>query len=392
MNRSLPVLLLLLSACGPSKPEPGCADAAVDASPQYRIRGITLAPHADGGVTLAYGRYCDGCAETGTYEVLAIDPTTEADKLQNNPLYTGSSGTTQNPLANGREDRLVAGGGTAGGTTVIAIDTDAEPKVALLGGALPGGAVISAAVSSRRPPHPTSMGTLTRSGQLVMMDDSTARMVVSEGTSLAVFQFDKTGAATKQDSPIPTGATSAVIAYGNGSVAYAWTDAPIDQDGTVSVVIDNGSGAAAVSAPTKGVPAALWTDGTTHRLAVKHADSIAYLWDGKTELPLPRSDETACTAIAFNAKGQALFLHAGPKSTVLYLQNGSVMEPHLLSTRDSNLSDVFGCAVGIQDDTVHVAYTVEDHLLEYDQRRFTSVSNVLKPRHDTAKNSVSNIR
>lgn len=194
-------------------------------------------------------------------------------------------------------------------------------------------------------------------------------------------------------------------------------------------------GVAAVTAPVAGVPVALWTEGGAFRVAIKRADGQVVVWDGKNVIPGPRVDESACAVLGFDAGGSAYLVHAGPRSTVVFLEQGLqftrpslvekginqagiparldeaklratlAIDPNGVPSASLGRADpgVRRCAAAASGDTLLVAWTGVDAEAALGDEGLPTLIDVVsvdrksgavrgRRRHDTAKNSISNIR
>ncbi len=190
----------------------------------------------------------------------------------------------------------------------------------------------------------------------------------------------------------PPEADIGIIAQAGDHLALAYhTQNEGTRDSEVTVLL--GGGAAPVVAPMLGVPAALWSNGTDFKVVVKNSDSIAAFWDGTTRIDLPRSDEAACTAVAFSPSGELVFLIAGPQSAVLWaVTNGVLTGPKVLSVRDSAGPATAACAATFGKSLLHVAWAEDGASIQHQMIDLKTGKVELRTKHDTAKNSVSNIR
>jgi hypothetical protein len=379
-------------------------DDTGDPAAGHRVLSMALAAGIS-GTTMAYEIVCTGCSIAWPRtRVMVLEPGVEKTEAAN-PLHDGRSMEGKNPLYDPTEPRrgaVVAGAVTPNGTQHgYLLDSGDTPLSVVAAPFVPGGAIISAKAASlgigRQTPS-TSFGTMVRSGQLVATAaggflaaglDSTqtpAPITLASVSSDLVVSEPGVGASVAPDADLAVLATSA---QGN-AIAYR-TRGASDGDGPVRVQVR--AGTEALLAPVEGAPAALWTDGAGFRVGIKKADSIAAIWDGKTTFQTPRSDEAACSSLIFDESGRALFLHAGPKSTVLYVQNGAGFDsPILLSRRDVAGPETDACALAAVGGEIHVAWTEDHSFIQYAALDGKTLATLLRTRHDTAKNSVGNIR
>lgn len=321
-------------------------------------------------------------------------------------IYDASGHEGSNPLYESANELRLKAAMAEGDHAVVAFDEKGkgtpQAGLGLVGGALPGGSVVSAAKTVKggtRTTQSSSFGTLVRSGLAGRSPDGHLQVLatgVDENADRAVILTLGDGepsieAITEEGSPLAAFATAGdkrVIAWREGFAEGG--------DGDVYMQLpDNGSGAppAKILAPVRGVPAGAWTDGSKARIIIKIADSTAIAFDGKTAVPLPRSDEAACTAVMFDREGHVLFLSAGPKSAVLYRErDNGTLEAFPLREREVSGEATQACAIAISEERIHVAWTEGPTDILYAAYQYTSVSNVLKTKHDTVKNSINNVR
>lgn len=374
----------------------GTACEAPELPPSWQVRDLALSVAPEGGVLLAYARCCcdQDCDAPTDLEFSAVDPTVETEQAVRSPLHESSGSSGENPLFEGRSE-LVMGGGAGGGVHWFAF-ADASGAVHAVAASSSGGAPvevdqhITSSALSRQLPNP-SFGTMVRGGR-VSVTASGELLVVgrrSEG-GLAASVFSPDGA----ERPHPFDFADATVAATAGAhenplfVSGGQAGTPPE---TTTVHLQ---GAPPLTARIPGLPAAVWTDGKAFRVVLKKKDSVATLWDGERSVDVPRSDEAACTAVAFDATGSLYMLHAGPRSSVLYGQgeDGSMEVKTALSVREEAGPQTRGCALSVEGTTAHVAWVEDGGVVAYEQWDLLSLTSVLKTRHETAKNSISNVR
>jgi hypothetical protein len=171
----------------------------------------------------------------------------------------------------------------------------------------------------------------------------------------------------------------------------------------VSFVIEKQS---PIESDFNGVPAAVWSDGKSFRVAIRNAAGKLALWDGRSiqEL-LSEPDASLCSAVSFDEKGNAVVLQVsstkvdltagGKTQTLKAFANGE----GVATAAESRTS----CVLAATGARIHTAWTETDpSAAAEDKGRATIIESwqlepgnpaaVVKTRHDTAKNSVSNIR
>ncbi|HEX7603126.1 MAG TPA: hypothetical protein VF316_16025, partial [Polyangiaceae bacterium] len=223
---------------------------------------------------------------------------------------------------------------------VLAEDSNGELR--LVGGALPGGAVISARISTNftvaKQTQQGSFGEKVRAGTLVSAGPGdvwfTALDAGSKDAAKLMLVHAKGGAMVEAVAA-PAEATSGVLFLSPAmkTPALEYSTGLAGADGEVKVAL--GNGAQLVTAPIPGVATGLWTDGVAFRAAISQANGLVFVWDGKNLVRGPRVDEAACSAVAFDATGVAVMAHVGPKSAVLYVQKDQDLQtPALIERSD----------------------------------------------------------
>ncbi len=360
--------------------------------PGFTVTSIGLAANEQADA-VAYTLECSDCIVPAADGGSVVTPGIGTVSLR---LYNPRAGSGVNPLYESKAARM-------GQTNVIALTISGENFLGLTtddtgslrtlqGGALPGGAVISAAVSGLRQTPSSSFGTMVRSGQAVGNPDGSAQfLVAAEAGGLATLQVKADTQATLTTIGPPE-ADIGVIAQAGDHLALAYhTRNEGTRDSEVTVLL--GGGAAPVVTPILGVPAALWSNGSDFKVVLKKSDSIAALWDGTTLIDLPRSDEAACTAVAFSPTGELVFLSAGPQSAVLWaVTNGVLTGPKVLSVREAAGPKTSACAAAFGKTLLHVAWAEDSASIQHQMIDMKTGKVELRTKHDTAKNSVSNIR
>jgi hypothetical protein len=404
-------------------PPADASDGAVAKTPAHAVTSLAIAA-GKGGFVVAYATRCEGCgnpwlgdtvdgralsvaldaADPGRV-VQLVDPAELKDPKRPPVVVSASSlGDDLSVLWEEQDGSLVVRGAS------------------LLGGALPGGSVVSAARISTN----FTVGKQTQGA--TFGEKVNAGLVTTSGANDAwIAAYDATnagqltavhvqgGAVVDTRAPAASAQTASLFFPPGGKLPVAaWSAALPGADGDVVANVFGG----ALGAPVRGVPVAVWSNGAgAGRVAVQQADGGVWIWDGKNTLRASRADEAACSAVTFDGAGNAIVAQVGPRSTVLYVQKESDLQtPIVLATGTTpidlaHVRNEFGineqgvkrCGVATNGSVVYVAWSEpgaaatgreaglpnEIDVVAYDR---SSISNVLKTKHDTAKNSISNVR
>lgn len=398
---------------------------APDAGPapaSHRVSSLALSAGTSGAV-LSYQLDCQGCVpgpRNATTQVRGhIVIVKDTDKSS---LWSAGDAV---PLPDTTQPGGVLASSALGDDFNVLVE-DPAGGVSLLGGALPGGAVISARISTNftigRQTPKRDFGDRVRAGALVSGGPGDVWFSALDAASkdaAKLMVVHAKGGAVVETVEAPAAATSGVLFLSPAmkNPAYEFSSGIAGADGEVKVAL--GNGAQPVTAPIAGTAAGLWTDGVGFRAAIQQANGLVFVWDGKNLVSGPRIDEAACSAIAFDPAGAAVVAHVGPKSAVLYvqkdqdLQTPALIEPSAVTIDTARVTSEFAikengvkrCGVAVDANNVYVAWAepaadgageIGDvglptiiQVLTLDR---ASGTVVLRTRHDTVKNSVGNIR
>lgn len=398
------------------------ASDAGSAPAAHRVSSLALSAGTSGAV-VSYQLDCQGCVagpRTATTQVRGHVVIVE-DTTKSSLWSAGDPAVPQDPTQPGG---VLAS--SALGDDFDTLVEDPDGGLSLLGGALPGGAVISARISTNftvgKQTQQASFGERVRAGSLVSAGPGEVWFSALDATSkdaAKLMVVHAKGGAVIEALPAPAQATSGVLFLSPAmkSPAFAFSTGLAGADGDVKVAL--GNGAQPVTAPIQGVAAGLWTDGVAFRAAISQANGLVFVWDGKNLVRGPRVDEAACSAVAFDAAGVAVVAHVGPRSAVLYVQKDQDLQtPALIERSDVTIdaarvtsefaikeNGVKRCGVAVDATNVYVAWAEPAadgageagdvglptiiQVLTFDR---ASGTVVLRTRHDTVKNSVGNIR
>jgi hypothetical protein len=403
--------------------EAGSDSGATDANdagaldPAHGVSSLAIAA-GKAGAMVAYTLRCEGCGNPwlGLTE-------------QSRALFVGLAATDPGKVTTlldpaelkdpKKPTRIVAASSLGDDFHVVLENQD--QSLTLLGGAIPGGAVISSAristnMTVAKQTQNSTFGEKVNQGLAVTVGSDDAWLTAYDVSNLNLLSAVHVRAGMVVDTKANDTAQTASLFFAPGlkGPAGAYSTALPGSDGDLRVTFGGGT---TQPAPVQGVPVAVWTDGVGGRVAIQQANGSLYVWDGKTLVRGPRADEGSCSAVTFDAKGNAMVAQAGPRTMVLFVQKDTdlltpaVIEPsvgpidearakkHIGASHWSNRS----CGVATSGNVVYVAWTdvaadavgnevgmpIVVNVLAHD---FSSISNVLKTKHDTAKNSVGNIR
>lgn len=399
------------------------ADAAADAadtgvkSPAHAVSSLAVAAGKAGAV-VAYELRCEGCNNPW------LGGAVEARALHVGLAPTDAGKVTQ--LVDPAERKGGARAPTIVSASSIGDDfhvlyEGADASLQLLGGAIPGGAIVSARLSTNltvaKQTQGATFGEKVNAGFVTSAASDDAWLAAYDGANKDVLSAVRVQAGAVTDTR--AGSASALTGSlffppGAKAPVAAYSSALPGADGDVTATVGGGS----VAVPVRGVPVAVWGNGSgAGRAAIQQADGSLWIWDGKTLLRGPRADESACSAVTFDAAGNAIVAQVGPRSTVLYVQKEADLLTPTLLARDTTPIDLarvrseYGineqgikrCGVATSGSVVYVAWSEpvadasgrevglpnEIDVIAYDR---ATVSNVLKTKHDTAKNSINNVR
>lgn len=412
-------------ACGAAPEETGPdaasddATDATDAAPppaSHQVSSLAMTAGKSGAV-VAYQVDCLGCVagptRTLTGELRGMTLKLTADD-EGTLWKVGEAFPITDPKSRG----AVVAGSARGDDFHFAVER-AGGGAQLLGGALPGGSVVSAAVSSVsfKQTQGATFGEKVNAGLALTIGSDDAWLAAYDAASkdAAKLMAVHVKGGVTVESIEAAKATTGVLAFAPvlGSPAFAVGSAPLGTDGEVRVGLAAGT---SYTAPMAGAPAALWTDGKSFRVAIEQTNGTLHVWDGRSTLRGPRVDEAACRAVAFDETGAAVVLHVGQRSATLYVQKELdlltpvFIEPstvtidpvRVTSEKGINEAGIKRCAVTVSGDEIYVAWAEPDALAGPDAglpsivqvvtwRRSTETA-IRRTRHDTAKNSISNIR
>ncbi|MCC6811442.1 MAG: hypothetical protein IT381_28695 [Deltaproteobacteria bacterium] len=378
----------------PPEPQPQPHEPGPPPRPGLSVSSIAVAASAQADAVL-YTLTCGDCVLPGEDATQTVPADAVTASVRG---YTARNGAHANPLyeASGRHGQIEVVAAVASGDvvwTLLADEKNALKAVGLApaGSVVPGGSVISAAVSGGRQTQGASFGTMVRNGLALPADGGGAHFLVMSADGLAAVLVGTDGTAQATVIAPPEASVAAIARAGDHlAVAYSTkSEGGLD----TPVTVDLGGGVPPVTSPIAGAPAALWSNGAEFKVVIKKADSIAALWDGTTVTALPRSDEAACTAVAFSNAGELAMLSAGPQSAVLYsVLNGALTAPRLLSIRDRAGPATTACAASFGAAFLHVAWSEDLTFIQHQMIDFKTGRAELRTRHDTVKNSIGNVR
>jgi hypothetical protein len=391
----------------------------------HEVTSLVLAVDGKGEhVALAYGLGCQNCDVPAGYK-RATPGMKDVVKTQVRMFLPGNSedGSSapvliENALDDGRLDALTdgirAGVGDAsrswllwersnGTVALLAVPFDAKDGTSTKTVELPGFKAVG------RDDRATALGTMRRGGQMIVSSKGSVHAIVqgAEGDKAGQLVVPEIADFAVAATPVSveSGEFLAITSAGD-LAAGAWTVAPKDPsslDRGVHFKIEHGE---TFQSTAFGAPAAVWSDGKQFRVAIRDSAGGLTLWNGRsTEELLAEPDASACSAVAFDAKGNPIVLQVGAAGVITTIggkpqtlksfANGEGLATHSASRTS--------CALAVAGERLHVAWTETDPAAaEGDKGRATVIeswtldgataSAVLKTRHDTAKNSVSNIR
>jgi hypothetical protein len=251
----------------------------------------------------------------------------------------------------------------------------------------------------------SAFGTMNPGGQVVAGPNGKVRVVVrgwdpKEVRRPVALEISDFGISRHQ--AVSEEGEFAAMATSGDSLAGAITHAPRDPSSPDRQVVFSIEKVQPVESPVFGVPVAVWTEGLEFHVAIRNAAGAITLWDGKSTDELVKAgDDSACSAVTFDAKGSPVLLQIGTKD--ITLTTGGKPTTLKSFSDGAGLANKTSCALAVSDAGIHVAWTEADPnattedqghatLIESWTLREGTVMNVLKTRHDTVKNSISNIR
>ncbi len=398
----------------------GDASDASDApllDPAHGVSSLAIAA-GKAGAMVAYTLRCEGCGDPW----LGL---TEQSRALFVGLAASDPGKVTTLLApaelkDPKKPTHVVSASSLGDDFHVVLENQ-DQSLTLLGAALPGGAVISSARLSTnftiaKQTQGSTFGEKVNQGLAVTLGSDEAWVTAYDVANLNLLTAVHVRAGMVVDTRANDTAQTASLFFAPAlkAPAASYSSALPGSNGDLRVTLGGGT---TQVAPVQGVPVAVWSDGVGERVAIQQADGSLYVWDGKTLVRGPRADEGSCSAVTFDAKGNAMVAQAGPRTTVLFVQkDGDLLTPTVIEPSEGPIDEARAkkhvgashwanrsCGVATSGNVVYIAWTdvaadavgnevgmpIVVNVLAHD---FSSISNVLKTKHDTAKNSVSNLR
>lgn len=155
--------------------------------------------------------------------------------------------------------------------------------------------------------------------------------------------------------------------------------------------------AASLDSGKTGRALAVWTDGAATKTLIDTADGV-FVFDGKVSVALGQSGAALCRAGGFTVDGAPWLLTVTATETTLVTSDATALNT---PTADYATGDLVDCTLAVAKAGVHGAWRLmraptDAARIGLDVIDYVQVpangSAVLKTRHETAKNSINNVR
>lgn len=167
---------------------------------------------------------------------------------------------------------------------------------------------------------------------------------------------------------------------------------------TAHVALSSGSRLGEVIDSGKtGKPLAVWTDGKTTKTLIDTVDGVV-LFDGKASVALGTKVDALCRSATFTVDGAPFLLTVTTTDTSIITTDTTSFTEATTSIATGDLVD---CTLAVNKENAHGAWRVmraptDDARIDSDVIDYVGVQlgggHVLRTRHETAKNSIGNVR